>query len=246
MVSGVSGYENFRGGLKCTEKCGKILIDMKRMVTEEKQGNMRDRNCVAVVPAAGRSRRMGQFKPLLPWPPGTKDNGCVIESTVKTLLQAGLTRVVVVVGHRGEEIARRLARFSVTVLTNSHPDAPMSSSIRIAMAVVPVGAGVMVLPGDHPGVSVETVHALMTSAAACPDSIIIPVYKGRRGHPAYFPPSVRAHMENPDPDEGLRFLTRGAVCPVREIPRNDPGIRLNLDTPADYNMRFSGGSDNEK
>lgn len=175
---------------------------------------------------------MGRFKPLLPWP--VNGSGTVIEATVTSLVAANIAGIVVVVGYRGEEIADRLADYPVTVCRNDHPEAPMSSSVKIAMPLIPALSDVLVLPGDHPGVAGGTISAILQAASDHPGEIVVPVWRGRRGHPALFPARVRRAMEEPDPREGLRYLMRGSLCPVREIAVEDPGIRLNLDTPADY------------
>jgi molybdenum cofactor cytidylyltransferase len=57
----------------------------------------------AILLAAGRSRRMGAFKPLLPFGART-----VIETCIDNLRAAGVTEIVVVVGHRGAEVRARL------------------------------------------------------------------------------------------------------------------------------------------
>src|SRR5688500_152347 len=61
-------------------------------------------NIAAVLLAAGRSRRMGAFKPLLPFGGST-----VVEACVAALREAGAGEVVVVLGHRGEEVRAALA-----------------------------------------------------------------------------------------------------------------------------------------
>ena len=58
-----------------------------------------DENIAAVLLAAGRSRRMGAFKPLLPFGGVT-----VAEACVASLRAGGAGEVVVVVGHRGGEV----------------------------------------------------------------------------------------------------------------------------------------------
>ncbi|HEX8354014.1 MAG TPA: NTP transferase domain-containing protein, partial [Pyrinomonadaceae bacterium] len=58
----------------------------------------------AILLAAGRSRRMGAFKPLLPF-----GGVSVVEACVAALRGAGVAEVSVVVGHRGEEVRAALA-----------------------------------------------------------------------------------------------------------------------------------------
>ena len=58
-----------------------------------------------LVLAAGMSSRMQDFKPLM-----TIQNKTMIEFTVDQLLESGVHQVVVVLGHRGEEVRRCLIR----------------------------------------------------------------------------------------------------------------------------------------
>ena len=64
----------------------------------------------AVIAAAGLSSRMGAFKPLLPYAGQT-----IVESTINKLQAVGVGEIIVVVGHRHEEIeniSNRISRFT--------------------------------------------------------------------------------------------------------------------------------------
>src|SRR5919198_358687 len=86
----------------------------------------------AVLLAAGRSRRMGAFKPLLPF-----GGVSVVEACVESLREAGVREVVVVVGHRAEEVRAALdglpfVRFAV----NDQPGSEMGVSIARGVEAV--------------------------------------------------------------------------------------------------------------
>ena len=68
----------------------------------------------AVLLSAGRSRRMGAFKPLLRF--GDKT---VIESCIENLRQGGIEQIVIVVGHRADEIEKSLAGQRLLFAVNS-------------------------------------------------------------------------------------------------------------------------------
>ena len=59
----------------------------------------------ALLLAAGESRRMGQLKALLPWKGST-----LLAHQISALSGAGIGRIVVVLGHRFEELKSELAR----------------------------------------------------------------------------------------------------------------------------------------
>src|SRR4029079_10485436 len=81
--------------------------------TARRDGIIEVKRVAAILLAAGRSRRMGAFKPLLPFGPQT-----VIESTVANLRAGGVTDIIVVVGHRGEEIREKLKAAGVSFAFN--------------------------------------------------------------------------------------------------------------------------------
>src|SRR5256885_3850127 len=82
----------------------------------------------AILLAAGRSRRMGAFKPLLPFGDRT-----VIETCLTNLREADVEEIVVVVGHRAEAIREQLKHHPVKFALNSNPDTGMSVSIARGM-----------------------------------------------------------------------------------------------------------------
>src|SRR6266487_2170582 len=65
----------------------------------------------AIVLAAGESRRMGTLKPLLPF-----GSGSVIGQVVRSLQASPIDALLVVVGHRGDEIGAHLSDFGFWIL----------------------------------------------------------------------------------------------------------------------------------
>src|SRR5215210_83675 len=83
-----------------------------------------DGNIAAVLLAAGRSRRMGAFKPLLPF-----GGVSVAEACVRSLRAAGAGEIVVVVGHRGAEVRAALAHAGVRFAVNKEAASEMGVSL---------------------------------------------------------------------------------------------------------------------
>jgi CTP:molybdopterin cytidylyltransferase MocA len=82
----------------------------------------------AILLAAGRSRRMGAFKPLLPFGDST-----VIKSCLKHLRDAGVSEIAVVLGHRADELRQHLKDFDLTFAVNPEPESEMSVSIACGL-----------------------------------------------------------------------------------------------------------------
>ncbi|MEO8190704.1 MAG: nucleotidyltransferase family protein [Acidobacteriota bacterium] len=183
----------------------------------------------AVIPAAGRSRRMGREKVLLPF-----QGSSSLEAILRTLDASGVRDVSVVLRADLSEAADRARRCGARVVVNPDPDGEMIESIRLGLAALAqsAAAAVFVWPADHPAVSGATIDVL--SAVADAATVWIPTWEGRRGHPALLGRSFAAHVFALGPGEGLRELWRSRAASVRELPVPDPGVVTNIDTPAQY------------
>lgn len=181
----------------------------------------------AVVAAAGLSSRMGAFKPLLPF-----DGKTVIERCVQNLRTAGAEEIVVVTGFRGALLEETLRGSDVTVVRNErYAQTQMFDSICLGLRALPAECSVILLtPGDVPLVKVETIRALLEaeSGFACP------VCKGRKGHPVALDAAFREAILAYGGEGGLRGAVAALGIPVTEKEVSDPGMHLDLDTPADY------------
>jgi molybdenum cofactor cytidylyltransferase len=184
----------------------------------------------AVVVAAGRSRRMGGEKVLLPFGGST-----VLGTVLDTLARAGVgratTAVVVRPGLAGAEAIVSTAGAGLVV--NAEPEAEMMSSIRLGIEALPDELDAFfVWPADHPAVSVETVRLLASRANGA--AALVPAWKGRRGHPALVGSDLRAAAIACPDEGGLRELWRERAEAVEEIEVEDPGVVANADTPEEY------------
>ena len=118
---------------------------------------------VAILLAAGRSRRMGAFKPLLP----------VVEACINHLFEGGVEDVCVVVGHRAAEMRERLAHLPVRFAFNDEAESEMSVSIARGVECVPAEAGAMLVAlCDQPMIPSSVVSHLIeqwrqTDAPTC-------------------------------------------------------------------------------
>src|SRR5688500_14764589 len=104
------------------------------------------------------SRRMGRFKPLLPFA-GKPLLAHVIESV---RIDASIAPVVAVTGHRAGALARILEKYSVRAAHNrAYASGGMLSSIQTGLAAVKGQAdAVLIVLGDQPMVRPQTLQAL--------------------------------------------------------------------------------------
>lgn len=191
---------------------------------------------VGIILAAGRSRRMGKPKLLLPWASGT-----IIGSLVQTFQQGGVDSMTVVVAEEQEGLGRWVLDRELGLAVNPDPTRGMLSSLWQALEFLgganhlrEEGVALLVSPGDYPLIQKNTVKALLEKGSG--DLLRIPTHRGQRGHPLWIPPSALPDIPRLPLQRGLKAL-RNRV-PYTEVPVDDPGILIDIDTPQDYEENF--------
>ncbi len=183
----------------------------------------------AILLAAGRSRRMGAFKPLLPFGAST-----VIECCVRNLRAAGVEDIVVVVGHRAEDIREQLKTLDLGFAVNADPDSEMNVSIARGVEGVSAGARALIIAlVDHPAVPPETIRILIDEWRHGA-RLVQPVHDGRGGHPVLIDLDYRDELLALDPQSGLRALFAAHRDEVRRVPVESPYVARDMDTWEDY------------
>lgn len=182
---------------------------------------------IAVVPAAGQSSRFGSAKLLT-----SIDGICLIDRTIGCLVDAGLERIIVVIDRRDALDAARLVHDArVSVVVNVEPSRGMFSSIQTGVAAG-IGDAYLVLPADMPFVRAATVSVVLDHARAA-DSVVVPVFRGRRGHPIIVAAGLRTHMLAADPSSTLKNVLLASAAPQIEVDVDDPGVTRDVDVPGD-------------
>jgi molybdenum cofactor cytidylyltransferase len=179
--------------------------------------------------AAGESRRMGYPKPLL-----IVDGKTFIEKIAATMLDV-VPRLVVVLGAHAERIRRAVPHDErIVIVENPNYSRGQLSSLKIGLdAVQPDAAGAIVHLADHPIVRVESFRAVVDSCERTRKPIVIARSNGQRGHPVIFARSIFAELQNAPEGEGARHVVNADASRIEYVDLDDPGINLDLDTPAD-------------
>lgn len=187
----------------------------------------------ALILAAGRSRRMGAFKPLLPLRGRT-----VLECTVESALRGGAEEAVVVTGNRAEELEALLAGHfphRVRWVRNENwASTDMLRSVQLGAGALGKCDAFFLLPGDMPFVAPETFAALLAERQRQRAMVLFPACEGRRGHPPLIDAALLPAILSYDGPDGLRGLWRRCETEVRIVSVRDSGITQDLDTPEDY------------
>lgn len=192
----------------------------------------------AVVLAAGLSSRMGKQKLLLPW-----NDSTVICTVTDTLLSADIEKIVVVTGRDPEKIADALSGKPVEIAYNADfANGNMITSLVTGLRALHdrVDSVLMVL-GDQPQMEKATVVKLIETWLHQPESLCIPSWQMRRGHPWVIPEDLWDDLFAMPADETMRDFIQKHEQRIHYVVVDTPTILVDLDTPEDYQRSGGGG-----
>lgn len=190
--------------------------------------------CDCIITAAGLSSRMGTWKMMLPYGSGT-----ILDASLKNAL-VFCQRVILVVGHRGEELqARYGSRPDIVVVHNPDYRQGLGSSIRCALAASDADY-LFISHGDLPCIPRE-VYQQLWQARGC--EALFPTWQGEAGHPVLLPKSLARELAAAPVQPSVRRWLQGH--PHRMVPVDSPAILFDVDTPERYQALLGGILENE-
>ncbi len=189
----------------------------------------------AIVPAAGRSRRMGRDKQLL------NVAGQSMLAGVLDVLERSRVCSVTLVTHSGITAHIETDRFAkLSVVVNDDRKSHMIDSVRMGIDAACHGCkmapsdGFLILPADQPGIDVRDIDRCIAVFSTDATRIVIATHGERRGHPLIFPASLESFVRSDACDGGLNALPRTHADRVVTVPCGSPGVIRDIDTPDDY------------
>jgi molybdenum cofactor cytidylyltransferase len=186
-------------------------------------------NVAAILLAAGRSERMGAFKPLLPF-----GNQTVLDSAIRTFQDAGISSIVVVCGWKASEIQKHLEGSDMILALNPDPSGDMGSSIACGVQELPSSTdAVLISPADLPSIPTIVVTDVINAWQAG-SRLVVPTWRSRGGHPVLVDRAYFSELLTLDPANGLRGLFSEHAAEVTRLPVNSEYIARDLDTWDDY------------
>jgi molybdenum cofactor cytidylyltransferase len=174
---------------------------------------------------------MGQPKALL-----TYQGQTFIDSIIQNVKLAGIENIFVVTGRHGTQIRNKINNpDSWTYLNNPDPDRGQLSSIQIGLAHLTDDViGMLLVLVDHPLVMLSTYQVIMSKANQYPDSIVIPSFDGKNGHPVYFGRKYFKELLQAPLDKGARAVVHKYHGQIIKICVKDKGVLQDIDLPEDY------------
>jgi molybdenum cofactor cytidylyltransferase len=184
----------------------------------------------AVILSGGESSRMGSPKALVPLGPGGQT---FLEHLLEITRQPEIGWTRIVLGKHSEEISRALSLDPASIVVNPDWKLGQISSIQAAIRSLPAGetSGVMLFLVDHPLISSALVAKLVAEFNAAARPIVIPTFQGKRGHPVIFAERLYDELLAASPDQGAREVVWAHANEVHEVPTDEEGIILNLNSP---------------
>ena len=191
-----------------------------------------------VVPCAGSSSRRGKAKALL-----SIGDSTFVQAVVDALSDGGCEPVLAIVPD--DRVVAEAARVTgARVLTNADPGEGPITSMRLALRELGDSVeGVIYMAVDHPCVRAETIATIVDVARSTDAPLVIPTYEGERGHPSFFQQSLFLELMDPTLGGGARTVVHRHLALAELVAVPDPGIRLDIDTPAEYEAMLAAGID---
>ncbi len=180
-----------------------------------------------LVLGAGGSRRLGRPKQLLPYGENT-----LLGHVVQTARACRFDQLVVALGGAADGVREQVDLSGAEIVVNESFGSGCSSSIAAALGAVDERAQLLVLMlGDMPGVTPQTVQALLAQRGDAP--LAVCRYDDGRGHPFAFARRIFEELANLHGDKGVWRLLDQRADEVAEVPIAGP-VPLDVDTPEDY------------
>ena len=192
----------------------------------------------AVILSAGESSRMGRPKALLPM-----DGETFIERIVGALARTRVGKIIVVLGHDADELRRQIESLPVIILINPDYRLGQISSLQVAVRYLDKDEnceGMLVHLVDHPFIDSALVDLMIERFHASKKLIVVPRYRGKRGHPVLFSRRLFAELLSAPLDQGAKAVVNAHRDETLEIETDDPGIAVDIDTPELYRQHVKG------
>jgi molybdenum cofactor cytidylyltransferase len=189
----------------------------------------------SIILAAGESKRMGQAKMLL------NINGKImIEQVINNVTCSDTDNTLVVLGAYQDLLVDLVKKSGVKYCINENYKDGMLSSIQCGFNNLPPDyEAALIFQGDQPLIQPPVINLVIKAYKSSNKGIVIPIYKGKRGHPILIDKKYGAEIAKLEPSEGLRSLSYKYPDDVFEVETDDPGILKDFDTIKDYQKEFN-------
>lgn len=192
---------------------------------------------VAILLAAGESRRMGSPKPLLAWRGTT-----LLDHQITSLQQAGVDHVVVVLGHQPETL-KPIVRDRKGVTWTVNPDYAQGKTTSVKAGLNALDSNdmagkeisvILILNVDQPR-SQETVREVLLRHRDLGKLITIPTFNGKGGHPIALDPALLPELRSiVEETLGIKAVVQAHTGSTHRTEMPTSEVLWDLNTPEEY------------
>jgi len=157
----------------------------------------------------------------------------MLARAVESIVQSGLSRIVVVTGHQEERVRQVLAGYPVEFVHNPEFERGLGSTLGAGVETLAEDSdGILVCLGDMPRVASEDIRALVERFEQERGALICaPFWQERRGHPVLWPRRFFQALASLEGDRGGRPLLEKATEGLARVEASSEGVLLDVDTP---------------
>ncbi len=186
-------------------------------------------NVSGVILAAGKASRMGRDKMSLPF------RGLpLLQHAINAARNSCLKHVVVVIP-KDSDLEDTIDMSGCTVVTAVKRDLGQAESLQAGLRAAMDGVdGCMVLLGDQPLITTDTLDRLAGAFAQQPECWVAPVQEGMRGNPITIPSAWFSKVFELEGDTGARPLLASPGLALRLVRIHEVGPFMDVDTEFQY------------
>ncbi len=194
----------------------------------------------AVVLAAGSSTR---FVGDVPKQLIAIDGTSMVRRIAQAALASKASEVIVVTGFQQARVASEVKGLAVHTVYNRRFLQGLSTSVKTGLwAVSDRSSAVLFIPCDQPHLDTTSLDLLVEAYRRGRGSVLVPVYRGRRGAPVLFDRKFFAELAAVSGDEGGRQILVRHPAEVVEVELQDEAPLHDFDTVEELEALVGTGS----
>jgi molybdenum cofactor cytidylyltransferase len=204
----------------------------------------------AILLGAGESKRMKMNKLSLPWGRET-----IFEHCFNVLLRSKAQEIIVILNPRNEGMKSQFEKRSasttkkVKVIVNPRYRWGMSTSIHAGLRAMDARSeGILISLGDQPLLKTRTINVLLGSFKQRKGEIVVPSFRGKKGHPVIFHRKYEKELLKLRGDTGGKPILLRYSQQIKTIPVRSEGVIKDIDTREAYQkaLRVRKGRDEKR
>jgi len=159
---------------------------------------------VAVILAAGESRRFGGAKLLAPL-----EGRPLVQHVIDAANASTLDEVILVVGHAADDVLAAVRLGRARAVVNHDHAAGQSTSLRVGLRAAASADAIVVLLGDQPRVTPALLNAVVERQRTTGAAAVVSSWRGRRSPPTLLRHDLWPELDRLTGDVGAREMLEG-------------------------------------